>query len=260
MPSAETAQDTEKILVVDDEKSMRVTLAAILRDEGYEVTTAATGEEALELCSKENFGVVLMDVRMPGIDGVEAFRQIRRHQEGVRVILMSAYGMDALRDAALDEGVIAFLPKPLDLEKVVDLIGDVTGTAILIVENEQETASALQGNLKERGYRVTVTASPHEALELVEQIRFDLIFVDVNLPAMSGLELYLAIKEITPTAVAIMITGMEAEFEALAQEAVRRNAYTVVRKPLEIDLVLGLLQRIVRRHASGDTRKPGPDA
>jgi len=260
MTTAETARNTEKILVVDDEKSMRVTLAAILRDEGYEVTTAATGEEALELCSKESFGVVLMDVRMPGIDGVEAFRQIRRHQEGVRVILMSAYGMDALRDVALDEGVIAFLPKPLDLEKVVDLIRDVTGTAILVVENEQETASALPSSLKERGYRVTVTASPHEALELVEQIRFDLIFVDVNLPAMSGLELYLAIKKITPTAVAIMIAGMEEEFEALAQEAVRRNAYTVVRKPLEIDLVLGLLQRIVRRHASGDARKPGPDA
>ena len=260
MPSAETAQDTEKILVVDDEKSMRVTLAAILRDEGYEVTTAATGEEALELCSKENFGVVLMDVRMPGIDGVEAFRRIRRHQEGVRMILMTAYGIDALRDAALDEGAVAFLAKPLDLEMLVDLIRDVTETAILVVENEEETASVLQGNLKERGYRVTVTASPHEALELVEQIRFDLIFVDVNLPAMSGLELYLAIKEITPTAVAIMITGMEAEFEALAEEAVRRNAYTVVRKPLEIDLVLGLLQRIVRRHASGDARKPGPDA
>ena len=260
MTSAETDRSIEKILVVDDEQSMRVTLAAILRDEGYEVTTASTGEEALELCSKENFRVVLMDVRMPGIDGVEAFRKIRRHQEGVRVILMSAYGMDALRDAALDEGAIAFLAKPLDVEKTVDLIRDVTGTAILVVENEEETASVLQSGLKERGYRVTVSRSAHEALELVEQIRFDLIFVDVNLPVMSGLELYLAIKKITPTAVAIMITGAEAEFESLAEEAVRRNAYTLVRKPLEIDYVLGLLQRIVRRHASGDNRKPGPTA
>ena len=259
MTTGETPRDSEKILVVDDEQSMRVTLAAILREEGYQVTTAATGEEAVELCSKENFGVVLMDVRMPGIDGVEAFRHIRRHQEGVRVILMSAYGIDALRDAALDEGAVAFLAKPLDLEMLVDLIRDVTETAILVVENEEETASVLQGKLKEQGYRVTVTASPHEALELVEQIRFDLIFVDVNLPAMNGLELYLAIKKITPTAMAIIMTGMEEEFETLAQEAVRRNAYTVVRKPLEIDHVLGLLQRIVRRRASGDTRKPRPN-
>ena len=175
------------------------------------------------------------------------------------MILMSAYSMDVLREAALDEGAIAFLAKPLDVEKTVALIRDVTGTAILVVENEEETARALKNNLAEQGYRVTVTASPHEALELVEQSRFDLIFVDVNLPAMNGLELYLAIKKITPTAMAIIMTGMEEEFETLAREAVRRNAYTVVRKPLEIDHVLGLLQRIVRRRASGDTRKPRPN-
>lgn len=73
---------------------------------------------------------------------------------------------------------------------------------------------------------------------------------------MNGLELYLAIKKITPTAVAIIITGMEGEFEQIAQEAVRRNAYTIVRKPLDLDHVLGLLKRITERHASGDFRKP----
>jgi two-component system, NtrC family, response regulator HydG len=250
----------ERVLVVDDEKSMRATLAAILRDEGYGVTTAATGEEAVELCAKESFAVVLMDVRMPGIDGVEAFRHIRRHQQGVRIILMSAYSTDALRDAALDEGAVAFLAKPLVVETVVDLIRDVSSTAILVVEKDAETATTLQEDLASRGYRVTVTSSPHEALELIEQIRFDLVFVDVNLPAMNGLDLYLAIKKITPSAVAVMIAGMEEEFEALAREAVRRNAYTILKKPLEIERVLGLLQRISGRHASGDARKPQPDA
>jgi len=90
---------------------------------------------------------------------------------------------------------------------------------------------------------------------LVEQIRFDLIFVDVNLPAMNGLDLYLAIKKITPTAVAIMITGMEDEFESIAREAVRRSAYTIVHKPLDIDDILGLLERVTGRRASGDMRK-----
>ncbi|KKM67502.1 hypothetical protein LCGC14_1470460 [marine sediment metagenome] len=235
---------------------MRRTLADILRDEGYQVTTAGTGERAVELCSQENFDVVLMDVRMPGMDGVEAFRQIRRHQEGVRVILMSAYGLEDLKRAALDEGAIAFLAKPLDLEKTVHLIGEVRDTAILVVEEDESVSAPLQAGLKEQGYRVTVTRSPHDALEMVEQIRFDLIFVDVNLPAMNGLELYLAIKKVTPTSVAIMITGMEEEFEKLAKEAIRRNAYTLIRKPLDIDKTLGLLERITGRRASGDMRKP----
>ncbi len=256
MARKQSALEAARVLIVDDEANMLKTLSDILRDDGYDVSTAATGEEAIELCLRERFDIVLMDVRMPGIDGVEAFRQIRRHQEGVRVILMSAYGLDELKRAALDEGAIAFLSKPLDVQQTVKLIDEVKDTAILVVEQDESISAPLQRALKEQGYRVTVTASPHDALELVEQIRFDLIFVDVNLPAMNGLELYLAIKKITPRAVAIMITGMEEEFERLAQEAVRRNAYTIVKKPLEVDHVLGLLGRISGRRASGDMRKP----
>ena len=258
MTTVNTTGKCERVLIVDDEKNMRRTLSDILRREGYDTTVAATGEEAVELCSTGDFDVILMDVRMPGLNGVDAFRQIRRNKEGVRVILMTAFGLDDLKRAALDEGVIAFLPKPLDLEKTIDLIRDVRETAILVVEEDESIAEALSTELIDQGYRVTVTASPHDALELVEQIRFDLIFLDVNLPAMNGLELYLAIKEITPTSVAIMMTGMEEEFERLAQEAVRRNAYTIVRKPLDIDHVLGMLARFTGKRASGDLRKPPP--
>jgi two-component system, NtrC family, response regulator HydG len=259
MPTEQITEKQERILIVDDEENMRKTLSDILRREGYDTMTAATGEEAVELCEDDGgFDIILMDVRMPGISGVEAFRRIRRHKEGVRVILMTAYGLEDLKRAALDEGAVAFLPKPLDLEKTIDLIAEVKETAILVVEEDESIADTLSNELTEQGYRVTVTASPHDALELVEQIRFDLIFLDVNLPAMNGLELYMAIKEITPGSVAIMITGMEAEFEKLAQEAVKRNAYTIIRKPLDIDHVLGMLSRFLGKRASGDSRKPPP--
>lgn len=74
MPQAQFEGEKDRILVVDDEPSMRKTVAAILRAEGYSVDVAASGEEAVELCSRSGYAVVLMDVRMPGIDGVEAFR------------------------------------------------------------------------------------------------------------------------------------------------------------------------------------------
>ena len=245
------------ILIVDDEPNMRVTLGDILREEGYEVATADTGERAVEMCHKHAYDVVLMDVRMPGISGVEAFREIRREQVGAKVILMTAYSVDQLKRAALDEGAIAFLPKPLNVESVLKLISEVKSTAILVVEDDLSTASTLNDNLKKKGYRVTVTGSPHNALELVEQIRFDIIFIDAKLPAMNGLELYLAIKEITPTSTAIMMTGNEKEFEEIAKEAVRRTAYTVLKKPLDIDNVLGLLERLSGQRISAEIRKPG---
>jgi len=254
--STQVGKNTGRILIVDDEKNMRITLADILQDEGYEVDTAESGEEAVELCSKQAYGIILLDVRMPGMNGVEAFRQIRRHQEGVRVIMMSAYSLDDLKGAALDEGAIAFLSKPLDLEQVVKLVADVNDTAILVVENDEEVAAKLQDSLKERGYRVTLTRSPYDALELAEQIRFDLIFIDAELPSMSGLELYLAIKKLTPHAVAIMISGMEEEFEAIAKEAMKRTAYTMIRKPLDLDHVLAMLERLASQQVSDRIRKP----
>ncbi len=259
MPAKTQAQQTIKVLIADDEKNMRTTLASILKREGYQISTAATGEEAVDLCSKEGFDVILMDVRMPGIDGVEAFRQIRKHREGVRVIMMSAYSVDEMKEAALEEGAIAFLSKPLDVEKVIKLVGEVKDTTILVVEDDEQTVKLLDTELSDAGYKVTVTPSPHDALELIEQIRFDLIFIATKLPSMTGLDLYLAIKKINPTAVAIMITGMEEEFEAIAREAVRCTAYTFVKKPLDIDHILGLLERITGQRASGAVKKPRPD-
>jgi len=111
------------ILVVDDEKNIRATLADILTGEGYEVRTAGTGEQAVKLCSKQSFDVVLLDVRMPGIDGVEAFRRIRANRHDIRVILMSAYSIDELRREALAAGALGFVRKPLNLENLVELIG-----------------------------------------------------------------------------------------------------------------------------------------
>ncbi len=248
---------TTRILVVDDESNLRKTLKDILDDEGYDVATAENGIEAVEMCSKNHYDVVLMDVRMPGLNGVEAFRQIRRHREGVRVIMMSAYGMDDLKQAALDEGAIAFLDKPLNVEKVIRLIGEAKDTAILVVEDDQQAATAMSKTLREQNYHVTLVNSPHDALELVEQIRFDIILIDVQLPSMNGLELYLAIKKITPSSVAIMISGMDEEFDRLAREAVRQTAYTMIHKPLDLDHLLSLLQRIKQDRASNVIRKPG---
>jgi DNA-binding NtrC family response regulator len=248
---------TDRILIVDDEKNMRITLADILEDEGYDVDVFGSGEAAVRMCSSRSYGIVLLDVRMPGIDGVETFRQIRRHQEGVKIIMMSAYSIDELKEAALDEGAIAFLAKPLDVERVIKLIGEVKDTAILVVENDEATAKSLTKKLKEQGYRVSLTSNPHDALELAEQIRFDLIFIDAELPAMNGLELYLAIKLITPNAVAIMISGKDEEFRQIAKEAVKRTAYTIIQKPIDLDHILAMLDRITNQRASNRLRKPG---
>ena len=115
-------QEHPSILVVDDHSSMRKTLEDILQEEGYDVDSAASGEEAVDLFSKCHHDAVLMDVRMSGINGVEAFRRMKGLVGDAKVILMSAFSMDELKEESLREGVLAFLPKPLDMEHVIGLI------------------------------------------------------------------------------------------------------------------------------------------
>jgi len=111
-----------RLLVVDDERNMRNTLRDILEDEGYCVETAESGEAAVDACRRDQFDLVLMDIRMPGIDGVEAYRRMRGVGASAPVILMSAYPAEDVSPAAMAEGVTAFLPKPLNIESVVHLI------------------------------------------------------------------------------------------------------------------------------------------
>jgi len=112
------------ILVVDDEVNMRETLADILHAEGFDVRTAATGEKAVKICKSRLFDAVLMDVRMPGIDGIEASRRIRRIQGDVQVIIMSAYSVDHLVQSTPAEGIVAFLRKPLDAAELLSLLSE----------------------------------------------------------------------------------------------------------------------------------------
>jgi CheY-like chemotaxis protein len=112
----------QRILVVDDEKNVRTTLADILSDEGHDVVTAESGERALKLCSRYRFDVILLDVRMPGIDGLEALRAIRALARDVCIIMMSGYSIDRLEHLLLDAGAQGVLRKPLDIERVLSLI------------------------------------------------------------------------------------------------------------------------------------------
>ncbi len=216
-----TETTAERVLVVDDERNMRIPLADIKLDQGYDVDMAASGHEAVRLCSEKGYRVILLDVRMPGIDGVETFRQIRQHQEDVRVIMMSAYTMEDAKTTALEQGAIAFLAKPLDIEMVVRLDGEVRDTAILIVENDEAIYLTLKDRLKQQRYRVTLTGNAQDALELAEQIQFDLIFIEANLLAMKGLELYQAIKKVIPHAAVIMISDQDEVSTSMHSDALR---------------------------------------
>jgi len=112
-----------KVLMVDDEEQFRSTTRKILNRKGFETILAASGEEALDKLS-ENPDVVILDIRMPGMDGHQALREIKKHREDLPVIMLTGHGAEASAKSALTEGACDYLSKPCDIDLLADKIKD----------------------------------------------------------------------------------------------------------------------------------------
>ena len=110
------------ILIVDDEASHRLMLRAVLREDGYAVTEAADGAEAVAAVAKEVFDVILLDIRMTTMDGMEALVEIRKLSPHVPVLIMTAYASVKTAVEALKAGAFDYLMKPLDIDELKVLI------------------------------------------------------------------------------------------------------------------------------------------
>ena len=112
------------VLVVDDEVGMRETVADILTGMGYEVTTAVNGEDALSRLRDGKFSLVLMDIRMPGRDGISVLREMGGPPPPV--VLMTAYAADEHIQAATEAGSFALIHKPVPARRLLDLVAQAT--------------------------------------------------------------------------------------------------------------------------------------
>jgi CheY-like chemotaxis protein len=119
------SSNVKTVLVVDDEPVLRTIVREILHEEGYAVIEAADGRVMLEIMARERPDLVLMDVMMPGIDGREAYRQLRSNPEhrDVPVVMMSA----GVRPIRLDPSIAGFMAKPFDVTQLIELVARLIG-------------------------------------------------------------------------------------------------------------------------------------
>ena len=148
----------QTILIVDDESGIRQSLGAILREEGYRVETVATGEECLESVGRAPYDVVLLDVWLPGIDGLETLGRLREAAPGTMVVMISGHGNIETAVRATKLGAFDFVEKPLSLEKTVLAVKK----AIEYMRLEEENRR-LRAELGQR-YQIVGESIPMKAL------------------------------------------------------------------------------------------------
>jgi CheY-like chemotaxis protein len=112
-----------KILLVEDETVVRESVRDWLTDDGYQVDVAASGEEALDKIKEEEFGVIVLDLRLPGIDGLQVFEEAKELNPQTKGVIITAYPSKETQEKAKRLGLLDYLPKPFkvdDLEKIVN--------------------------------------------------------------------------------------------------------------------------------------------
>ena len=234
---------SRRVLVVDDDRQMVKTLCDVLRRQGWEPEAAYSGEEAVEAARRRRHDAVLMDVRMSGIDGVDAFRAVRERRPGMPVILMTAYSAQGLLAEAERLGVLRVLSKPFPLPELLALLAQAVeaGESVLVVDDDPEFLRTLCRLVEERGHRALNARSLEEALETLERRGPDVIVLDLKLDGVEPRDAILAIREASPAVVLILCSGYPKVMEETVSSCPERWFHAALQKPFDPERLLGLL-------------------
>ncbi len=124
-----------RILVVDDEAAMRQSLRDWLMEDDYEVDLAASGEDAISMARDRSWDIILLDLKMPGMDGLETMSRLKKVIPETEILMMTAYGSIDTAVQAMKEGAFDYLVKPFDPDEIDMLIKKIVAHKELVLEN-----------------------------------------------------------------------------------------------------------------------------
>jgi two-component system response regulator AtoC len=219
-------QRMRRVLVVDDEENIRHLLLVILKKAGYEPSAVPGGEEALKALSQTDFGIVLSDIRMPGMDGRELLHRLSGLGREVYTVMMSAYGSDEVAIDCMKEGAYDYFDKPFKSDEVLLLLRKIREREQLFRENER---------LRE---------------ELDERFRFE------NIIGKSGAmhQVFDTVRRIAPYKTTVLLTGESGTGKELLARAIHRNSDRASRPLIPVNcgaIPENLLESELFGHARG---------
>jgi DNA-binding NtrC family response regulator len=238
---------TPAILVVDDDVDTCRNLSDILTDLGYQVDTAHDGPTALELVRRRPYEVALLDYKMPGMDGLALYREIKKLRAGTVAIVVTAYAGGGTAEEALQAGAWQVVNKPVEFPRLLGLVGEALGQPlVLVVDDDPDLCSTLWDLFRDRGYRVNIAHDEKQAAACLADASFKAVLIDMKLPAGNGTTVFRLVREVNPQARTIVITGYRNEMDEAVQEIMDEGADAVCYKPFDVPRLLTTLDQLMR--------------
>ena len=266
-----------KILAVDDEQMFCDLLRAALGHHGHEVITVTSGADALEQFKRHRPHMILLDLIMPDMNGIEVLKQIRAVDPKASVIMLTGGGSDELEDQARELGVTDFLRKGLSLKSLVGALDRVLpqpgqsapttpakgpsgeplpGDSILVVDDEPGIRDLLWQFLTGRGYRVRTAQDGVEAVAQVQQEPPRIVILDLFMPRMNGVEVLRELQRLNYMGAVIALSANKDT--PLLKEMVKLGAVDSIGKPIDLKRlalviqVVWIMNRMEQESASGN--------
>ena len=253
-----------RVLVIEDDETARRQMAKAIRKEGYQVLTAEDGRAGLDIFEKELPEIVITDLKMPGIGGLEVMQTVKRLSPHVQVVLITAFGGVDTAILALREGVLDYLTKPLDLDHLTVVLGRASEKVeefkegdsfptLLLADDDEKTRKRLAKVLKDESWIVMQAGTGREAVDVFDREKIDVAILDIKMPEMDGLEALHEMRSISDDFEAIILTGYGDEASAI--QALRDGAMNFLKKPVDIDQLILSAQKALEKLRSSRSLK-----
>jgi DNA-binding NtrC family response regulator len=246
------------ILIVDDDVDICRNLHDILADLGYEADVAHDGRTALEMIREKAYDLGLLDLKMPGMDGLTLYREIKKLRAGTVAIIVTAYASRSTSEEALAAGAWQVLAKPVDVGRLMGLVDEALGQPlVLIVDDDHDLCQNLWDILRQRGFRVCFAHDGREASDRLKESSFRVVLIDMKLPEGDGTSVFRMVRNADPHARTLIVTGHRSELGEVIKEVLDEGADAVCYKPFHVPSLLDSLKRLAasQKAVNGDVTR-----
>lgn len=204
-----------RVLVVDDDPNLTELLVDTLETIGYDSRAAASAQEALELMAAEHFDLVISDINMPKMSGIELLQEIKRHNRHLPVMLITGISTDGVKAQAYSNGADGFLAKPFRIgnieSEIAKLLTNINRRRVVVIDDNEEFLLSLQQRLEERDNEVHAFTSVGDSVKFLDDNAVDLVITDLKMPDGDGITLVELLHERYPRLPVIMVSAYATE-------------------------------------------------